>query len=68
MFIESYRSLPLLALLKHGDHVLMVDSVYGPVRTFCDGYLPRIGVEVTYYDPLLTIVPQIWKIHFLQID
>ena len=48
-------SLPLLALLKHGDHVLMVDSVYGPVRTFCDGYLPRIGVEVTYYDPLLTI-------------
>jgi len=48
-------TLPLLALLQHGDHLLMVDSVYGPVRTFCDGYLPRIGVSVTYYDPLATL-------------
>ena len=48
-------SLPLLALLSSGDHLLMVDSVYGPVRTFCDDYLPRIGVAVTYYDPLLTV-------------
>lgn len=48
-------TLPLMALLQHGDHLLMVDTVYGPVRTFCDGYLPRIGVTVTYYDPLATI-------------
>lgn len=46
---------PLLALLQHGDHLLMVDSVYGPVRTFCDDYLPRMGVSVTYYDPLSSI-------------
>lgn len=47
-------TLPLLALLETGDHLLMTDSVYGPVRTFCDDYLPRIGVSVTYYDPLAT--------------
>lgn len=46
---------PLLALLGEGDHLLMIDTVYGPVRTFCDNYLPRIGVSVTYYDPLCTL-------------
>ena len=43
----------LLACVKSGDHVLMPDSVYGSARKFCAGFLPRHGVEVTYYDPLL---------------
>jgi cystathionine beta-lyase len=42
----------ILAAVKAGDHVLMVDSVYGPSRTFCDRTLSRFGVETTYYDPL----------------
>jgi cystathionine beta-lyase len=46
-------TLPLLALLKPGDHLLVTDSVYGPTRRFCDLHLTRLGVEVTYYDPLL---------------
>ncbi len=46
-------TLPLLALAKAGDHVLVTDSVYGPTRRFCDLHLPRFGVEVSYYDPLL---------------
>ena len=41
----------LLAHLKAGDHLLMVDSVYGPSRAFCDKMLTQIGVEVEYYDP-----------------
>ena len=41
----------LLAFLENGDHLLMVDSVYGPSRRFCDGMLKRFGVETTYYDP-----------------
>ena len=45
-------TMPLLALVRGGDHVLVVDSVYGPTRRFCDSHLPRYGVEVTYYDPL----------------
>lgn len=46
-------TLPLLALLSAGDHVLVTDSVYGPTRRFCDLHLKRYGVEVSYYDPLL---------------
>ena len=45
-------TLPLLALLSRGDHVLVTDSVYGPTRRFCDLHLVRYGVEVSYYDPL----------------
>lgn len=41
----------LLAHLKTGDHLLMVDSVYGPSRHFCDTILKRHGIEVQYYDP-----------------
>ena len=46
-------TLPLLALLNAGDHVLITDSVYGPTRRFCDLHLKRLGIEVSYYDPLL---------------
>jgi len=44
---------PLQACLKAGDHLLMVDSAYGPARNFCDRVLTRCGIETTYYDPLL---------------
>ncbi|MBO0334555.1 cystathionine beta-lyase [Sneathiella sp. CAU 1612] len=43
----------ILAVVKTGDHMLVTDSVYGPVRVFCDNFLSRFGVEVTYYDPLV---------------
>ncbi len=43
----------LLAFLKSGDHLLMVDSVYGPIRYFCDTLLKGFGVATTYYDPLI---------------
>ena len=41
----------MLAYLKQGDHILMVDCVYGPARNFCDNIVGRFGVETTYYDP-----------------
>ena len=44
---------PLQACLKCGDHVLMVDSCYGPARNFCEKVLTRCGVATTYYDPLI---------------
>ncbi|MFO1396598.1 MAG: cystathionine beta-lyase [Burkholderiales bacterium] len=46
-------TLPLLALTKPGDHVLVTDAVYGPTRRFCDLHLRRFGVDVQYYDPLI---------------
>ena len=44
----------MLAVLKAGDHVLVVDSVYKPTRRFCDDVLVRYGVAISYYDPVLT--------------
>jgi cystathionine beta-lyase len=41
----------LLAHCGSGDHLLMVDSVYGPARSLCDTLLRRLGVETEYYDP-----------------
>jgi len=45
-------TLPLLALLAPGDHLLVTDAVYGPTRRFCDNHLRRLGIGVDYYDPL----------------
>lgn len=44
-------TIPLLAFLSSGDHVLIVDSVYAPTRNFANTMLKRLGVEVDYYDP-----------------
>ena len=41
----------LLAVLKAGDEILLVDNVYKPVRRFCDQVLHQFGVTVTYVDP-----------------
>lgn len=46
-------TLPLLATLSAGDHLLVTDSVYRPQRNFCDNMLPRMGIEVSYYDPAI---------------
>src|SRR5688500_7781038 len=43
----------LLAVLKQGDELLMVDSCYGPTRAFCDSVLRRFGVTTRYYDPMI---------------
>ena len=43
----------ILAYVKTGDHLLMVDTTYGPVRGFCTGFLKRFGVETIFYDPLI---------------
>jgi len=42
----------LTAVLESGDELLMVDSVYGPTRRFCDVVLARFGISTRYYDPL----------------
>jgi cystathionine beta-lyase len=47
-------TVPLLGFLDAGDDVLMPDSVYGPVRTFCETMLRRLGVSTTYYRPEAT--------------
>ncbi len=46
-------STALLAVVGAGDHILVTDSVYRPTRNFCNGMFKRLGVETTYYDPLV---------------
>lgn len=46
-------STALLAVLKAGDHLLVIDSAYRPTRSFCDGLLKRFGIETTYFDPMI---------------
>ncbi len=43
----------LVAFLKQGDHMLLVDNVYSPTRSFADKFLKKLGIETTYYDPLI---------------
>jgi cystathionine beta-lyase len=46
-------SVALLSFLKSGDHLLMADTAYYPGRMFCDRMLKNLGIETTYYDPLI---------------
>jgi cystathionine beta-lyase len=43
----------LMSVCSAGDHVLMADTCYAPSRIFCDKTLKRLGIETTYYDPLI---------------
>ncbi len=47
----SACTLPILANVKAGDHILITDSIYGPTRYFCKGHLEKMGVETERYDP-----------------
>jgi cystathionine beta-lyase len=49
----SAITVAILSVVKVGDHILVTDSVYRPTRNFCDTVLSRLGVETTYYDPLV---------------
>ncbi len=44
-------TIPLLAFLKSGDHLLVVDSIYFPTRRFCNTMLRDLGIETTYFNP-----------------
>jgi cystathionine beta-lyase len=43
----------LLCAVKAGDHILVADTVYRPTRNFCNTVLKRLGVETTYFDPMI---------------
>jgi cysteine-S-conjugate beta-lyase len=50
---QAALSLVFMTLLKPGDHVLMTDSCYGPIRAFASSWLKSWGVDITFYDPLI---------------
>jgi cystathionine beta-lyase len=46
-------STAIFAFVESGDQILVSDSVYQPTRQFCDRLLSKLGVETTYYDPVI---------------
>ena len=40
----------IFSSVKSGDHIVCVDSIYGPARVFLTEYLPRFQVETTFVD------------------
>ncbi len=43
----------ILCFVQTGDHILMVDACYEPTRDYCDTILKKMGIETTYYDPMI---------------
>ncbi len=42
-----------LSVLRSGDHALFADTVYGPTRILAKGIFSRMGIDVSYYDPMI---------------
>ena len=43
----------MMSAVGAGHHLLITDSAYAPARNFANTTLKRMGVETTYYDPLI---------------
>ncbi|HUJ74227.1 MAG TPA: cystathionine beta-lyase [bacterium] len=50
---QSAISVALSTFVAAGDHILVSDNAYGPTRNFCQKVLGRLGVETTFFDPLV---------------
>jgi len=46
-------TIPILGYVQSGEHILVPDNVYWPTRRFCNLQLKRLGIETTFYDPLI---------------
>ncbi len=44
-------TLAFLCALRPGDRALVIDSVYEPLRQFCNGPLAELGIATDYFDP-----------------
>jgi O-succinylhomoserine sulfhydrylase len=39
-----------MALMKQGDHLLVCNAIFGSTHTVITKYLPKFGIEYTYFD------------------
>lgn len=46
-------TMALITFAKPDAHLLVADHVYGNTRAFCDTVLARMGVGITYFDPMI---------------
>lgn len=49
----SAINLTLATFAEPGADILVTDTAYDPVRSFCDFYLAPRGVSIRYFDPLI---------------
>jgi len=43
----------LFSVLQSGDHVLVADTVYEPTRKLASRFLPKFGITVDFFDPMV---------------
>lgn len=43
----------LLAFVAQGDHILVTGAAYEPTQEFCQVMLKKLGVETTFFDPMI---------------
>lgn len=43
----------LLAFVAQGDHILVTGAAYEPTQEFCQIMLKKLGVETTFFDPMI---------------
>jgi cystathionine beta-lyase len=48
---QAALCLTLLAFARAGDHILIADCAYGPLKTFAREWMQGLGVECTFYPP-----------------
>ena len=49
----SACTLAILTVCGAGDHILVSDSVYGPIRVFCQKLGKRYGISTDYFEPCI---------------
>ncbi len=48
---QAANALAVLPFLSAGDHILIADTAYPPMRDLAETDLKRLGVEVEFFDP-----------------
>src|SRR5690606_16988374 len=48
---QSANALAVMPFLGAGDHILIADTAYPPMRDLAETDLRRLGVEVEFFDP-----------------
>ncbi|MFC0322343.1 cystathionine beta-lyase [Gallibacterium melopsittaci] len=62
----------LLAFVQQGDHILVTGAAYEPTQEFCQIILKKMGIETTFFDPMLSaeevaaLVQENTKVVFLE--
>lgn len=49
---QAANALAILPFLAAGDHMLIADTAYPPMRDLAESDLRRLGVDVEFFDPL----------------